>query len=113
MAKVIWTDPALSDVRGVFDYLVQQSRSAQLAERICLELLKAAYDRLSVLPDSGALVQELTDIGARELYRHSYRIIYVHRAGACYVIQCIHSSRDLVRHIEPERWAGILGDDGS
>ena len=63
------------------------------------------------MPNSGALVEELKDIGARELYKHSYRIIYLHRGDACYVIQCIHSSRDLIRHIDPDRWLDIIRDE--
>ena len=63
------------------------------------------------MPNSGALVEELKDIGARELYKHSYWIIYLHRGDACYVIQCIHSSRDLIRHIDPDRWLDIIRDE--
>jgi plasmid stabilization system protein ParE len=111
VAKVIWTKPALNDVHAAFDYLAKSSGSADVAERICIELLDAAYDRLARLPDSGARVEELAEIGAREIYKHSYRIIYLHRGDTCYIIQCIHSSRDLIRHLDPERWADIIRDE--
>jgi plasmid stabilization system protein ParE len=104
MAKVIWTGPAVSDLQSAFDYIARQSRSFDVAERVCTEILDAPYERLESFPDSGAPVELLRHIGAREIYRHSYRIIYVHRAGACYVIICIHSSRDLARNLDPDRW---------
>jgi plasmid stabilization system protein ParE len=104
MAKVIWTEPALADLCRVFDYLAREMQSADRAEAICLELLDAAYRRLQRLPDSGSPVEELRDFGAREILKHGYRIIYVHRGDACYVAQCIHASRDLVQHLDPERW---------
>jgi plasmid stabilization system protein ParE len=107
MAKVIWTAPAVEDLAAAFDYLARQSRSVDVADRVCTEILDASYDRLETLPDSGARVEHLSHIGAREIYKHSYRIIYVHRDHACYIIMCIHSSRDLARHLDPERWTGL------
>jgi plasmid stabilization system protein ParE len=107
MAKVIWTAPAVEDLAAAFDYLAQQSRSVDVADRVCTEILDASYDRLETLPDSGALVAHLSHIGAREIYQHSYRIIYVHRGDTCYVIMCIHSSRDLARQLDPQRWSGL------
>jgi len=111
VAKVVWTQPAIDDVRVIFDYLARSSGSVDVAERVCLEILDAALDRLSGMPNGGALVEELADLGAREIYKHAYRIIYLHRGDACYVIQCIHSSRDLVRHLDPGRWAEVEGDE--
>ncbi len=107
MAKVIWTKPAVTDLASAFDYLARQSRSVDIAERVCNEILEASYDRLEALPNSGAPVEALREIGAREIFAHSYRVIYVHRDGACYVIICIHSSRDLIRHLDPQRWASL------
>ena len=108
MAKVIWTDPALADLSRVFEFIAQRSQSVDTAERVCLELLSATHERLTHLPDSGALVEELRDFGAREVYQHRYRINYVHRQGACYIVQCVHSSCDLAKQLEPERWARLL-----
>jgi plasmid stabilization system protein ParE len=104
MAKVIWTDAAIADLGSVFDYLASSSQSADRAEQFCLDLLDRATQRLERHPDTGALVAELTEWSAREIYRNSYRIIYVHRGDACYVNMCIHSSRDLARHLDRKRW---------
>lgn len=58
MAKVIWTESAREDLSQIFDYLAQSSQSIELAERICTELLSAAYERIGEWPDSGSLVPE-------------------------------------------------------
>lgn len=104
MAKVIWTEPARNDLARIYDYLAGVSRSCELPERICEEILEASFERLAVLPDSGAPVLEAQEHGAREIYKHSYRIIYMHRGDACYVVRCIHSSRDLARQLDPTNW---------
>jgi plasmid stabilization system protein ParE len=104
MAKVIWTEPAIQDLADVFDYLAHSTGSPEHAERICLDILEGSIDRLRTLPHSGSLVTELTEWQAREIYRQSYRIIYVCQSEVCYVRMCIHSSRDLVRHIDRAHW---------
>jgi len=108
MAKVIWTESARHDLGDIFDYLAKSTQSADLAERICFELLNAANERLGLWPDSGSLVPEGHEFGLRELYRHSYRIIYAHRGDACYIVRCIHSSRDLARQLDPTRWPRVV-----
>jgi len=108
MAKVIWTTPTLNDLGQIFDYLAAKTCSTEVAERICDELLTASYERLERFPASGSPVIEGKKHSAREIYRHSYRIIYVIRSGACYVVRCIHSSRDLARHLNPDDWPSDL-----
>jgi hypothetical protein len=90
-----------------FDHLAEQTGSADVAEKLCLDILDAPFGRLEKWPDSGAIVEPLRHIGAREIYRHSYRIIYVHRNDACYVIVCVHASRDLVQSLDPIRWESL------
>ena len=104
MAKVIWTNSALADLGRIYDYLATSSQSFDLADRICHELLSAAYDRLAAFPDAGSPAAEGAHYGARELYKHSYRLIYVHRGDACFVVRCLHSSRDIAKQLDPENW---------
>jgi plasmid stabilization system protein ParE len=104
MAKVIWTEPALNDLGRIYDYLAASSQSFDVAERICDELLTTSHTRIGRSPKTGSLVAEGKKHGAREIYKHSYRIIYVQRSDACYVVRCIHSSRDLARQLDPADW---------
>lgn len=50
------------------------------------------------------MVLEASEYSAREIHKHSYRIIYGHRRDACYVIRCIHSSRDLAQQLDVTNW---------
>lgn len=107
MAKVIWSDPAIEDLARAYDFIAESSQSTDRAERVCLEILDSANERLSRLPAAGSPVEELREIGAREVLKHAYRVIYMHQGDACHVIQCIHTSRDLARHIDPSRWLAL------
>jgi plasmid stabilization system protein ParE len=104
MAKVIWQDTALDDLAHIYNYVAKQSQSLDVAERVCDEILMTTQERLELMPNSGSPVPEGSKFGAREIYRHSYRIIYIQRSDACYVVRCIHSSRDLARHLDPDNW---------
>jgi plasmid stabilization system protein ParE len=109
MAKVIWQDTAIDDLARIYEHLATQSQSFDVADRVCDEILTATQERLELMPDSGSLVPEGIKFGAREIYRHSYRIIYVHRGDACYIVRCIHSSRDLAQHLDPDNWPQLPG----
>jgi plasmid stabilization system protein ParE len=85
----------------------ERTRSVDRAEEYCLNLLATSVDRLQRLPDSGSLVSELAHWQAREIYRDSYRIIYVHRDDVCYVNMCMHASRHLARHTDRRRWDNL------
>jgi len=104
MAKVVWTGPALIDVDDIFRYLARASQSADVAARICDEIIQFAQDFLERLPSGGALVEQGRDFGAREIYKHGYRLIYVRRGEHCYIVRCIHSSRDIARELHPADW---------
>ena len=104
MVYVIWTRSALDDLRKIKEYIEEQA--PQAAERFTKELL-AAPKRLADFPLSGQAVPELahrTDLGVREVIYRNYRILYLPREGACYIVACIHGSRDLLRHIDPDVW---------
>lgn len=102
MAKVVWINAAIGDLQQVFSY-VAGKLSPVRAEEICDDILSAT-DQLERFPDSGTIVPELTYYQAREIYRHSYRMIYVHRGDGCYIVFCVHSSRDLIRSLDASRW---------
>jgi plasmid stabilization system protein ParE len=109
VAKVIWTDSALDDLAQIFDYMARETQSLDRAEEFCLDLVATTHKRLHRFPASGALVPDLAEWKAREIYLKSYRIIYTHRGGACYVNMCIHSSRDFARYIDRVRWIDLPG----
>ncbi len=101
MAKVIWTSPALKDVREIIDFIAQDSHV--YAERVGTKLIQSPR-RLSLLPFSGRIVPEFSDESIREIIYSSYRVIYKLYKKDCYIVAVIHASRDIIRHIEPGEW---------
>ena len=90
MTRLVWTRPALEDVREIRAYIARDSpRYAQaVADR-----LFAAVDRLSEHPLSGRVVPELGQPTVREVVDPPYRIVYRVRAEALEVLTVVHAAR--------------------
>jgi len=73
MAKIIWTNLALDDLRAIYDYVAQDS--PKYADR----LMDRIIERVGVLeqhPKIGRKVPEFDNELIRELIEGNYRIIY-------------------------------------
>ena len=101
MAKVIWTEPALTDVQEIIEYISKDSPI--YAERVGVHVIEAPR-RLELFPFSGRVVPEFNDDNIRELIYGSYRIIYLVCPDICYVLSVVHASRDILRYMEPGEW---------
>lgn len=101
MAKIIWTEPALNDLRDIIDYIAKDS--FVYAERFGIRVVEAPK-RLEQFPLSGRIVPEFNAKNIRELIYNSYRIIYLVRKKVCYVVAVIHGSRDILTHLKPGEW---------
>ncbi len=101
MAQVIWTKPALNDLREIIEHIA--SDSPAYAERFGTSVVQAPR-RLKQFPLSGRVVPEFADERIRELIYGSYRIIYSIRRSSCYITTVIHASRDILKHLEPGEW---------
>jgi addiction module RelE/StbE family toxin len=90
VTRVVWTRPALEDVRQIREYIARDSpRYGQaVAER-----LFAAVERLHEYPLSGRVVPELEQPTVREVIEPPYRIVYRVRADVLEVLTVVHSSR--------------------
>ena len=71
MAKVVWTEPALSDLHGIIEYIAKDS--AIYAERFGARVVQAPRV-LQNSPFMGRMVPEFNDPSIRELIYGSYRI---------------------------------------
>lgn len=103
MARVVWTEEARQRLDEIVQYIAEDS--VQSALRFEREIVHASR-RIGTFPNSGAMVEELREYSVREIYFGAYRILYVQRDDACYVVCVIHGSRDLMRHIDPDHWIG-------
>lgn len=103
MGKVIWTEPALADLREIRDFVAKGSPAyaARLASR-----LVDAPRRLVQFSKSGHRIPEFEEDHIRELLVGSYRLIYVLRNDTSYIVAVVHGSRDLEELLKREDLEG-------
>jgi toxin ParE1/3/4 len=92
MGHVVWTEPALADVREIMHFVEKDSRryALKLADRI-MEASRGLIGQ----PLSGGRVPEFDRDDLREVLVRPYRIIYNVRSDDCYIVAVIHGARDL------------------
>jgi plasmid stabilization system protein ParE len=69
MARIVWTDLAVEDLRSIFDYISRDSRI--YADRY-VEKLVSRVDQLESNPKSGRVVPEFNKEEIRELIEGNY-----------------------------------------
>ena len=92
MAKLIWSERAISDLENIYDYIAADSpRYAQYT----IQNIFQSTERLETFPDSGRHLPEFPNIPHRELILANYRIIYRYDDNelAIKIITVIHGSR--------------------
>lgn len=93
MAQVSWTEPALSDLMEVADYIASQSPDE--ARTVVQEALAKADSRKDFAA-SGAIVPEFDDPAIREvLVKDAFRLIYEVREENVFILTFIRFSRRL------------------
>lgn len=73
MAQVIWTEPALSDLNEIADYIALDKFSA--AQRLIQQIF-SSVERLEQFPESGRIPPELEHSRYREIIVGPCRIFY-------------------------------------
>lgn len=98
--KIVWTEPAVEDLRELHAYIARDSETyaSGFVERIIL-----AADRLADYPKVGRIVPETNDENVRELLYQRYRIIYRVKGDSIEMLSVIHGARDL-EEIKPAPW---------
>lgn len=93
MAKLIWSDQAISDLEAIGDFIGQDS------EKFAKITVKKLFERALVLktfPTMGRIVPEKNFPKLRELIEGNYRIIYeIISELEIHIITIHHSRRDL------------------
>ncbi len=94
MAEVIWTEPALADVRRAYEFIADDSPryAAITADRIM-----KSVDRLIDFPESGHEVPEFPDTSYRQVLVDSYRVIhrYETKIDRVSILAVMHSRRHI------------------
>lgn len=92
MTRPEWTDPAVTDLENIQDYLARDS--TEYADSV-VERLILSVERLKSFPQSGRAVSEASDLKVRELIVSTYRIIYRVRKDKVQILAVVHCARDV------------------
>lgn len=90
MAKIIWTELALEDLKNIHNYIAKDSLvyANRVIEKIILRI-----DQLKSFPKSGRIVPEINNDSIRELIHDNYRIIYKVSIQKIIIVTIHHSAR--------------------
>ena len=92
MVKIKWSDAAKSDLKGIIEYLSQDS--PQYAEYL-YERIFESIDNLKSFPEMGRRVLELKNPNMREIILQNYRIVYQYFEDKIEIITIFHGKRFL------------------
>ena len=90
--KLSWTETASADALSIYAYIAERSPSYADAvyERILIR-----PQRLTSFPMSGSVVLEFGRSDVREVFVHSFRIIYIVLPDEIRILTVIHGARIL------------------
>jgi len=93
MAEVVWTEPALSDLDAIADYIAVQSPSAASA---FVHRVFNHVDQLVAHPESGSRPREFTrSTRYRQLVEPPCRIFYRYDGERVFILHVMRSERKL------------------
>ena len=96
MAEVIWSEPALSDLNDIAEYIALENLVA------AKQLVRNIFDkveRLSDFPQSGRLPPELEHLNYREVVVNPCRVFYKQDGDKVYILFVMRAERDLRRFL--------------
>lgn len=90
MAEIIWTDPALSDLDAIADYIALDNPQAarQLVQRIFQHV-----EQLTDHPKSGSKPQELKGWRYRQIVESPCRVFYRQDGDRIYILYVMRAER--------------------
>jgi toxin ParE1/3/4 len=96
MAQIIWTEPALSDLNAIAEYIVLDKPSAAT----CLvQKVFSCTDRLEQFPESGHKPPELKKSRYLEIIVNPCRIFYRIENNKVFILYVMRSERKLRKYI--------------
>lgn len=90
MAEIIWTEPALSDLDAIADYIALENPEA------ARQLVQRVFDHVEQLadhPESGSKPQELEGWRYRQIVEVPCRIFYRHDKARVYILHVMRGER--------------------
>ncbi|MFV0448845.1 MAG: type II toxin-antitoxin system RelE/ParE family toxin [Vibrio sp.] len=92
MAEIIWTEPALSDLNDIAEYIALENIVA--AKRL-VQTIFARVERLESFPESGRIPPELEHLSYREVVVNPCRVFYKQNADKVFILFVMRVERDL------------------
>ncbi len=92
MVEIVWTEPALSDLDAIADYIAIENPDA------ASELVRRVFGHIGQLqqhPESGSRPPELKRSRYRQIIEPPCRVFYRHDAKKVYVLHVMRSERRL------------------
>ena len=100
MAQIIWTEPALSDLNEIAEYIALDKPNAA---RNLVKQVFSSVDSLEQLPELGRIPPELKRSKYREIIVDPCRIFYRIDVGKVYVLYVMRGEMRLRRYLIDER----------
>ncbi|MEX2523548.1 MAG: type II toxin-antitoxin system RelE/ParE family toxin [Gammaproteobacteria bacterium] len=94
MAEVIWTEPALSDLDAIADYIALDKPDAART------LVRRVFEHVGQLedhPDSGSKLPEFKAWRYRQIIEPPCRVFYRHEENRVYILHVMRSEQRLRR----------------
>ncbi|MEZ8486022.1 type II toxin-antitoxin system RelE/ParE family toxin [Vibrio splendidus] len=96
MAEVIWSEPALSDLNDIAEYIALENLVA--AKQLVRNIFEKV-ERLSDFPESGRLPPGLEHLNYREVVVNPCRVFYKQDGDKVYILFVMRAERDLRRFL--------------
>ena len=90
MAQIIWTEPALSDLDAIADYIALQN---PVAAALLVGRVFEHVGQLQTYPESGSKVLELKRSRYRQIIEPPCRVLYRYDGKAVFVLHVMRSER--------------------
>ena len=90
MMRIVWTEPAVSDLDSIHAYIARDSEV--YADAVITEIFDSV-DRLIRFPKSGRIVPEVDDNNTREIIVGNYRVVYDTTGVGVRVLSVLHGAR--------------------
>jgi addiction module RelE/StbE family toxin len=100
MAQIIWTEPALSDLDAIADYIAIENRDA--AQRLVHKVFEHV-SQLAEHPESGSRLGEMKRSRYRQLVEPHCRIIYRYADDHVFILHVMRTEQLLRNTLRDEQ----------
>lgn len=94
MAEIVWTEPALSDLDAIADYIALENPEAA---RALVQKVFEHVEQLETHPESGSKPRELRGWRYRQIVEPPVRVFYRYDGAKAYVLHVMRAERLLRR----------------